>query len=520
MEGMKNIITLVHNGTSKSIECSADDNLLQAFIREGIYVSAACGGRGSCGKCRIRVLEGELEESSSDLKSFTEEQLKNGYRLACRAYPKSDCTVMLTEPEERDFEVLADFYPKHSSDSSSEDSSYVIAVDLGTTTIAISLVGNVSGKVYKSYTTINSQRAYGADVVSRIVASNKGKSEALRRCVMTDMLKGIKDIIREVGIHKKLIERVAISGNTTMLHLLMGYSCLTLGTYPFQPFSIKEEEHPFWEVFEEDFLSAAVILMPGISAFVGSDITAGLLACDFDSLERPCLFIDIGTNGEMAIGNRHRIMVSSTAAGPAFEGGNISCGVGSIAGAISRVNIEGNKPSYETIGDKAPLGICGTGVIETAAELLEAGLMDETGLLVDLYFSKGYQLATDFEGKDISITQKDIRELQLAKAAIRSGIELLLRRYGITYEDIDTVFLAGGFGYKMNPDKALRIGLFPKELRYKIQAVGNSALAGAKKYLLEEDAPGRMASIIAVAEELHLANDEDFNELYLGYMNF
>ena len=232
------------------------------------------------------------------------------------------------------------------------------------------------------------------------------------------------------------------------------------------------------------------------------------------------MLIDLGTNGEMAIGNRERILVTSTAAGPAFEGGNISCGMGSVPGAICQVQISGTEVSCGTIGDRPPVGLCGTGVIETACELLKAELIDETGMLDEDYFDDGFVLAKTPSGEEISFTQKDVREIQLAKAAVRAGLETLMLRYGVTYDDIDTLYLAGGFGFHLNLEKAAAIGLIPEELLDRAKAVGNSSLGGAAVWLTEPGAAERMERIIAVSEEIPLASDKDFNQFYMDSMFF
>lgn len=265
---------------------------------------------------------------------------------------------------------------------------------------------------------------------------------------------------------------------------------------------------------------AQIILLPGISTYVGADISAGMLSCGFDKAEKPSLLIDLGTNGEMGVGCKDRIMVTSTAAGPAFEGGNISWGMGSVKGAICGVEIDGDKVKVNTIGDKPPIGLCGTGVIETVSELLKAELIDETGMLDEDYFDDGYPLAKTPDGDEIVFTQQDVREIQLAKSAVRAGVETLLLRYGIGYEDVDKVYLAGGFGYKINLDKAISIGLLPEELHDKIEAVGNSSLGGTVVYLTEEDAAERMERIIGASEEIGLSTDKDFNRFYTDYMFF
>ena len=270
-----------------------------------------------------------------------------------------------------------------------------------------------------------------------------------------------------------------------------------------------------------------------------------MLACDFDRREKPCLLIDLGTNGEMAVGNRERILVTSTAAGPAFEGGNISCGMGSVPGAISHVEIndavvgepgvrlqnsEETKDSsrsavqsrvrFQTIGGQPPIGLCGTGVIETTYELVKVGFVDETGMLEEDYFEAGFELARTPEGRPIVFTQKDVREMQLAKSAVRAGLETLLKRYGITYENIDRVFLAGGFGYKADLEKMVGIGMLPEELRAKTTAVGNSSLAGAARFLTSAGAEERLKKLVEISTEVELSSDKDFNDFYMEYMFF
>ncbi len=519
-KGEKNYkITVTGRGEEIILNCMEKENLLEAMTRQGIYMSAACGGRGTCGKCKIQLIEGNLKITSSDKKVFSKDELNDGCRLSCQAYPEADLTIKLTAGDEADFEVVTDL-GRTSQQKRKKDDSYAIAIDIGTTTIAISLIEVTSGDNLWTYTTVNKQRAYGADVIARMQASNNGKKQELRECIQKDLLSGIQAVVAKTGIEKEQIQKLAIAGNTTMGHLLLGYSCETLGIFPFTPVNINTIVLPFEEVLESDYLKIPVILLPGISTYVGADIAAGLLACDYDRAEKPSLLIDLGTNGEMAIGNKDKILVSSTAAGPAFEGGNISCGVGSIAGAICNIEGVGDQLTFKTIGDKPPVGICGTGVIEIVSELVKAGLVDETGLLDEEYFETGYQIAEDNAGNKINFTQRDVREIQLAKAAVRAGIEILVRRYGVGYEEIDTVYLAGGFGYKINIGKAIEVGLLPKELEGKIKAIGNSSLGGAVKYLTQNNTPDRMKHIIETSDEINLSNDKDFNDLYVEYMYF
>ncbi|MDF2541435.1 MAG: hypothetical protein K0S47_1153 [Herbinix sp.] len=531
-------IRIIQGYESHEIGCSPGKSLMEALLDEGIYINASCGGNGTCGKCGVIVLEGNLSITSQDHSLFHESELRKGYRLSCQAYPTTPCTIKLQTGDETGFEAITGFSKSEVTEETeitkvtkvievtgNQEDGYGIAIDLGTTTIAFVLVNLRNAQVIASHSTVNKQRAYGADVISRIQASSEGKGQMLRRIVQKDLLNGINEVFRLSNIEKEYLKHITIAGNTTMGHLLLGYSCESLGIYPYTPVNIGITTLDFCEVFQTEDYNIPVTLLPGISTFVGADITAGLLYCDFDQKEEICLLIDLGTNGEMAIGNKERILVCSTAAGPAFEGGNISCGVGSIPGAICSINIQPDGNHLQTIQDQSPIGICGTGVVEIASELLRNGIMDETGLLEEPYFETGYLLEgveTDSPsafGK-IIFTQKDIRELQLAKAAIRAGVELLIQRYGVTYEEIATIYLAGGFGYKIDISKAVHIGLLPKEFLGKIKTIGNSSLAGASLYLTEKGNGDRLNDIIRRSEEVSLSKDQDFYDLYIRSMNF
>ena len=265
----------------------------------------------------------------------------------------------------------------------------------------------------------------------------------------------------------------------------------------------------------------AVTIFPCISAFIGGDIVSGLYALDFAQKEDINLFIDLGTNGEMALGNKDRILVTSVAAGPAFEGGNISCGTGSVAGAICALDIEYNPlngnydVNFKTLRDEPPCGICGTGVIETVAELLKNELIDETGLYREDFFETGVVLADN-----IVFSQKDIREFQMAKAAVRAGIEILAAEYGIKMQQIKKVYLAGGFGFNLNVQKAISTGLLPEELSDKVEVVGNTALGGVVRFLADSEQMGKVQRVKNISQDIVLAKNGDFNAKYLQYMAF
>lgn len=521
-------VTVYSARGKQKIICEEKESILSAYQRQSEPVSAVCGGKGNCGKCKIRLLEGVLPITEADRRLLSEEELQEGYRLSCRAIPIEPCSIQLCFGSEEGFQAVDAFIGSSQEEKvgTGKGQHIGIAVDIGTTTLAAQLVDRVNGQILQSVSSINHQRAFGADVISRIEASAAGKEKELQTFIRKDLQKLIKTLLESSGVSGCDVEIVTISGNTTMGHLLMGYSCKTLGVFPFQPVNICTVRGTFDEIIGAELLekgmpSCDVVLLPGISTYVGGDIVAGLYACGFDKSEQINLLVDLGTNGEMAIGNKDRILVTSTAAGPAFEGGNISCGTGSVSGAICHVKIyDDRKVSVETIHNQSPIGICGTGVVEITAELLSQEIIDETGLLDEEYFEEGFLVAVTEQGEKLFFTQKDIREVQLAKSAVRAGVEMLIRRYGVSYQEIGKVYLAGGMGFQMNCEAAVTMGLFPKELLNKITAVGNSSLAGSVKALQTECWKEDVERFVDISREIALANDAEFNDLYMEHMLF
>lgn len=531
-------VKVIDGGNVHTIMVKEKESILDVLIAQDRSISAVCGGTGRCGKCKIQVLSGYLPASTADKAYFTEEELKAGMRLSCKAYPSEPLQIALQFRKETTFEVLSDFgreddhvessliaesCDRGCADQGSNDQGSTdlgIAIDIGTTTIAVQLLNPATGKKLATHTTINHQRTFGADVISRIMASVQGKQHELQTLIRGDIAEGVRSVTAKAGVEPAQITEVAIAGNTTMIHLLMGYDCKGLGEFPFTPVNIKQITGTYESIIGDEFLKATVYILPGISTFVGGDIVAGLYTCNFDKKEEYSLLIDLGTNGEIALGNCEKIMVTSTAAGPAFEGGNIAYGVGSIEGAISGVTIDENGAHIRTIADKEPVGICGTGVIEAVSELVKAELVDETGCLEEDYFEEGYPLAVQKDGTQIVLTQEDIREIQLAKAAVRAGVETLFLRYGIAKEEVSHVYLAGGFGFKLDCSKAIQIGMLPQDFADKIETVGNSSLGGAVKFLMEKESRDRVDAIGSDAQEINLSADKDFNQLYMDAMYF
>ena len=514
-------------------------SLLRILQGKNEYISAPCNGNGTCGKCVVRFQSGATEPSVRDREIFSEKQLEEGYRLACQSYPTGVYEIEIPQKEE-EIEVLSGWEEKketlgecrkaenstHGRNCAerSEQAGYGICMDIGTTTLAAVLVDLTAQEECQTAVSVNHQRAYGSDVLSRISASNGGKKWEIQRCIRQDLQKLIRELLQKEKITEQQIQRIVIAGNTTMCHLLRGFSCETLGVAPFLPVDLSWMEGSAADFLGMKELDTKVVILPGISAFVGADIMAGIAKMNMHRSEGYHLLLDIGTNGEMVLGNCRHMYVTSTSAGPAFEGGNISCGMASIPGVISHVFMEETgKAGFQVIGEadgenkkkQQAIGICGTGMIDLVYELRKHQMIDEHGTYSDLYFDTGYELA----GK-VKFTQNDIREIQMAKAAIRAGVDILVKKAGIAFDEVDDCYLAGGFGTKIDITKAAGIGLIPKELEVKTIPVGNTVLAGTKEVLLSGISKEELEKIQTMADVINLAEENDFEELYLSYMDF
>lgn len=505
-----------------------------ALEKEGITFSAPCAGNGTCGACKVLLLKGELAITEKDRLLLSAEELEEGWRLACQAYPTEACEILVpserfvavTGYENMESEVAELSQPVERSltegAESSREKNLAIAIDLGTTTLAYELFSLTTGKTVAAFSSVNPQRIYGADVVSRMDQSNNGRREMLKNTIRQGIRKDIVELLGDV--QPQSVQKIGISGNTTMVHLLMGYSCEGLGKYPFTAETLDRIDTDAYQMGMMD-VPIPVTISPGFSAYVGGDVLMGAAAQNITESHKPCLFLDLGTNAEMLLTDGNgKIYVTSAPAGPAFEAANISCGVGSVEGAISSVTICNGgasseypaipKITWETIGGKEPVGFCGSGILEAVYELLKNNLIDETGLLTDEYFDAGYPV-----GK-LKITQSDIRQIQLAKSAVFSAIEILLQAAGLTADAIGQVWLAGGFGYRLNIEKAIGMGLLPETFMGKIKAVGNTSLKGAKEYLTEMVLAETIRKLKNSCEEIYLSNEADFQKFFMENMNF
>lgn len=515
-----------------TLQMKAGTALLEALSAEGIMARSDCGGIGRCGKCRMQIKKGVLESSKEDESFFSEKELEDGWRLACCARPQMNLTVRMEKQEE--ISAVLTVRGKRQKEQTAENIKYPeehgkasvtyhtcaewgIAVDIGTTTLAMQKIELDGGHIVQTWTGTNHQSRFGADVMSRIGAACRGKLGELRRCIQEDLKRGFQELIGDTA--EDAVKQAVIGGNTAMLHFLLGYACEGLGRVPFTPYSLEERKGTLKELVHRSLPDIPVLILPGISAFIGADITAGLYNCRFYNWDKVNFLIDLGTNGEMALGNKQKMLCASTAAGPALEGGNISCGMGGLRGAVSHVTMQDNEVYLETISGAEPKGICGSGVLDTVSELYRTGRMDGTGRLAEPYFENGFCL-TEAGDKRIFFTQRDVREVQLAKAAVRAGIEALLQRYGIGAGEVQSVFLAGGLGFSLDVDKAFTIGMFPEEFRGRIISSGNTCLGGCADYLQRYKENEKLREMVRAIEVLDLSSDPVFQEHYIDHMLF
>jgi uncharacterized 2Fe-2S/4Fe-4S cluster protein (DUF4445 family) len=486
------------------------DNLLDVIRANDIPITADCGGRGRCGKCVV-IVDGER-------------------RLACETFVRADMSVAIPGGSEN-YEILtsSDHGGEHEAEADgAADAGTAIAVDIGTTTVVTKLLDLSSGRELRASAALNAQRPYGADVISRIGVSMDDSS--LLSGIITKQVDGmISGMLKDSGVSAASVRRVVIAGNTTMSYLLLGLPCRSLGLAPFKPAFTFKNEYSYDEVFHTEGrgggIGASVRIMPFISAYVGGDITAGLLLRENLSEGRggSYILVDMGTNGEIVYRRNDRFVCTSTAAGPAFEGGNISSGSGSIEGAIAKARIEEGEFVCETIGGAPARSICGSGLLDVMACFVREGIINPTGAMNadSPHVEDGAVVITDARpegGERVMLTQKDVREFQLAKSAVRSGIETLIGELGDAAPD--ELYLAGGFGQRLDADSAFATGLLPESVRGHATPIGNSSLAGAELVATRGERFGIAMGIAAKSEEINLATHPRFNQLFMEHMMF
>jgi uncharacterized 2Fe-2S/4Fe-4S cluster protein (DUF4445 family) len=488
--------------SNRTLHAPAGTSLRDLLFEQG--VEFPCGGNGLCRGCRIRVLDGESSIAPAERERLTAEEISEGWRLACQQRLETDITVELLQWEAA---ILSD----QTRFAFTPHEGLGIAVDVGTTTLATQLLDLRTGEVLAVRTALNPQAKHGADVMSRVqFAVADGGAHVLRDAIRHEIGALIRRLLHQSGREGRDISRIRLCGNTVMHHLFSGVDVEPLSHLPFEPLDDGPQRFSAsglgWQI-EGD---PEAIFLPGLGGFVGSDILAGLIATGVDDSEDIVGLMDLGTNGEIVIGTRERLLCASTAAGPAFEGAKIAQGMRAATGAIWRVEQNGDGFHCSVLGDVEPRGLCGSGLVDAAAVGLDIGAIAPGGRLRD--GAASLNLAGD-----VDLTQTDIRQLQLAKGAIAAGFRILLEQFGATPAELTRLHLAGAFGNYINRDSARRIGLLgvPPEM---VEPAGNTALLGTKMSLFLDDAD--FSDLRSRVKHVSLHEDPRFHEVYVDEMTF
>lgn len=485
------VLTLIQHEHPVKIAFTGTPVLRDLLAQTGHAISSPCGGKGTCGKCKV-VLQGEISAPNAHERAA-------GSRLACQVILQCDATVRLSGEEDTQMQIELGTVDI-STTAYIGSWQYGAVIDIGTTTVAAKLF-TADGICVGEAAALNPQRAVSADVIGRIDASLHGAGEWLKAQINACIDALLANACATAGITPAAVNAKIITGNTAMLYFLTGHSPASIARAPFDS-----------EILFDTWMGDAY-LPPCMNAFVGADITCAILASGMCNSDRVSLLCDLGTNGELALWKAGRLYVTSTAAGPAFEGAEISCGCGSIAGAVDRVWVEYDELRVHTICDAPACGICGTGLIDAIAAFLELGFIDESGVVHG-------ELILSANGETISLKAEDIRAVQLAKAAVAAGIAVILARAEVSPEEVETLYLAGGFGNHLVPERAARIGLIPHSLVRRVKPIGNAALAGAALLLFAPDRVAEAQRIAANAEYVNLGGSSDFNDAYIDHLFF
>lgn len=549
---MQQRITINLNTDSKTTDKTT---ILEYCRSHGIAgIETPCGGKGTCGKCKVTVIKPYYKDvlacqtkicdgmeiivgkkESTGTGTGTAGQDIQTASNARYSIDKEDSMVVLTNGGS-----ISEKFNEHVNRNVVLNEDTLAACDIGTTTVVCYLIDKETGQIISTRSGANPQRSFGADVLSRIDAAARADDNdkangglQMMQTQIVSLLNGwISEMLTECGRTK--VSRFSVAGNTVMCHLLMGISPEKLGKAPFMPDEYFGREFNPLDIGLEN--CQTMIIFPAVSGFVGGDITAGMM--ETVNCNELTLYLDIGTNGEMALGIGDRYVCCATAAGPAFEGSQIELGMPASKGAVDKVWLEGRRIKYSVIGNDRPVGLCGSGLIDALAVLLKAGIIDENGTILSgqelpiLFRSYVFEVEAEEAAQStesslavhiapgVYITQEDIRKLQLAKGAIAAGIEVLFKEYGCTPCNIDVLTFAGGFGNYIDKASAAAIGLFPQELLDKAKEVGNAAGNGAVSAALSQEAWERALEIGGNMRYIELASYSHFNEMYVEHMNF
>jgi len=572
---MSNELRVTFQPSGRSVFVLPGTVLLEAAGEAGFIIQTPCGGSARCGKCCVRIISGKCSSATQGESVLDAKSLKEGYRLACQCRVDGNMTVEIPEaslfqstqkilsrdaggPIARKSRVLKKYSGAsgtgetvttidkrivHTERGNTCDRCYGVAFDLGTTTIVCTLVDLVSGSDLAVASMVNPQTVYGDDVVSRI---KKCRDQATGLAELREMaLKAINSLIgrvlKEKNISSGNVYEAVVAGNTAMQEILCDINPKALAEIPFSAAFNKPMKLRASKTGIGINPAGDVHVFPQIGGFVGGDTVAGIIATQLDRAKEPTILVDVGTNGEIVLSNEGKLMATSVAAGPAFEGARIINGMRGTTGAIEKAVVAGGDMQFNVIDNVKPAGICGSGLIDIAAELLRLGVIDSTGRILPMdelpagingkirrrvvgqdgqcsfMLVGGNESAT---GKPIFLYQKDVRELQLASGAIRAGINILLKMEGLTAGKLGAVLLAGAFGNFIRRRNARRIGMLPAIPCERIRFMGNTASFGAKMVLLSKDEEKYAARITAATRHVDLSLNPSFQEEFSSAMLF
>lgn len=557
------------------------ENILSIIRKAGLRIETPCNGAGYCGKCKV-IAYGKLSKVDKDEAKYI--NLTKNERLACVAEVEGDIIVEILEKDSilkdidgefdnticlnpmievhnivrdkkdvRTIENIVDkkirnkdiykeiilleeagveeidllVFKDEIIDLFQKDNSkevYGVCIDIGTTGISYCLIDLVNGNILGKHSSLNPQTEFGGDVVTRIsyCMENKEGVNLLQNAIISEINKAIEFLLKESELEAS-IYHILVSANTTMAHLLMGLNPESLAKNPYRPIFLDFEEIELIDIGLLGNKRGKLSIIPAASSYVGGDIVSGIIASDFDKKES-AIFIDIGTNGELAALKDGKIVGTSAAAGPALEGMNIECGSRAENGAIEEFVIDEDfNITFKTINDMEARGICGSGLIDIVASFLDKNIIGNSGRWnkeMDPKISKRLKDKKFYITEDIYISQKDIRQIQLAKGAISSGIIIMLEELDIDLKDITSIYVSGAFGYHINPRSMLRIGLIPREYKGEIYFLGNTSLEGAKMCMLSKKDYYRSKEIYKNIQVLELSTRKDFQDVFVKQLSF
>ncbi|SHI94760.1 ASKHA domain-containing protein [Desulfosporosinus lacus] len=596
-------IALPRQNIKFTYDTDIKDSLLNILIAQQIFIESPCGGRSSCGKCKIKHLGGDLPPLSVDEeKRLTQKEIEEGIRLACLIYPNTDLEIDIIDQEENHPVLTGGYVPEYQRNPAiwkkpieitkptltdqtpyevlfekaldishlpwdvlrqismgegtytgvfnqdqliglekgdTSELLYGVAVDIGTTTVVTSLINLKTGEEIDSEAAINAQKNFGQDVLTRITYvldhGKKGRNQ-LQTAIVDSLNEMIQTMCERQKLSSSLIYEVAIAANCTMMHMVLGVDPLSIGKSPYAPIFVEEKDISAKEIGLTALSSfGRVYCLPAVSSYIGADIVAGAYVAKLHDRKDKVLFIDIGTNGEIVLSNGGKLVSCSCAAGPALEGMNISSGMRAADGAIEEVHFHTEKGFIlKVIGDKTPVGLCGSGILAAIRELLKHNFITVRGNIVkpeDLEGGDPRLSYIDLDGKKrricigegptkILITQGDVRQVQLAKSAILSGFVALVNAMDLTFADLDEVIVAGQFGAHLPVESLVGTGILPKAVKDRITYIGNSSKTGAYLALMSLESRQEMATLAKAFDYLELSVTKGYERLFVECSQF